>query len=123
MRHSGRISQNQLLLITGDEPDRQKQLFPEGPFFAFRQLSLPNFQVQSKEYFVQVRQVPDEPSQRAREPFNESGHRHNLLVSGQIRLLANVDDFQVIPTIQVLLTNLFDILYSQIRFQRGSVDV
>src|ERR1700690_3365210 len=36
---------------------------------------------------------------------------------------ANVNDFQVIPTIQVLLTNLLDILYSQRRFQRGSVYV
>ncbi|MGA8765764.1 MAG: hypothetical protein WB559_02000 [Candidatus Acidiferrales bacterium] len=61
-----------------------------------------------------VRQVPNEPSQRTREPFNERGHRHNLLVSGQIRLQANVDNFQVIPTIQVLLTNLLDILYSQL---------
>jgi hypothetical protein len=109
--------------MTGGEPDRQKQLSPEGLFFAFRQLSLPYFQVQSEEYFVLVRQVPNEPSQREREPFNERGHRHNLLVSGQIRLLANVDDFQVIPTIQVLLTKLLDILYSQRRFQRGSVYV
>src|ERR1700693_534159 len=49
-------------LITGGESDRQKQLFPEGPLFAFRQLSLPYFQVQSEEHFVLVRQVPDEPS-------------------------------------------------------------
>jgi hypothetical protein len=110
-------------LITEGEPERQKQLFPEGPFSAFRQLLLPHFQVQSEEYFFQVRQVPNEPSQREREPFNERGHRHNLFVSGQIRLLVNVDDFQVIPTIQVLLTNLLDILYSQRRFQRGSAYV
>jgi hypothetical protein len=45
-----------------------------------------------------VRHIPNEPSQREREPLNERGHRHNLLVSGQIRLLVNVDDFQVIPT-------------------------
>jgi hypothetical protein len=98
-------------------------LFPEGPFPAFRQQSLPYFQVQSEEHFVLVRQVPYEPSQRAREPFDERGHRHNLLVSGQIRVPANVDDFQVTPTIQVLLTNLLDIPYSQRRFQRGSVYV
>ena len=110
-------------MITRREPDRQKQLFPEGPFFASRQLSLPNFQVQSKEHFVVVLQVPNEPSQRAREPLNECGHRHNLLVSGQIRVPANVDDFQIILTVQVLLANLLDILYSQLRFQRGSVYV
>ena len=58
-----------------------------------------------------------------REPFDERGHRHNLLVSGQIRLLVNVDDFQVIPTLQVLLAHPLDILDSQLRFQRGSADV
>src|SRR6202521_4994339 len=90
------------------------------PFSAFRQLLLPHSQVQSAEHFFWVRQGSNEPAQRRREPFNERGHRHNLLVSGQIRLLVNVDDFQVIPILQVLLTNPLDILYSQRRFQRGS---
>jgi hypothetical protein len=66
-------------------------------FSAFRPLLLPHSQVQSEEHFLKVRQVPNEPSQRKRGLFNKRGHRHNLFVPGQIRLLVNVDDFQVIP--------------------------
>jgi hypothetical protein len=55
MSHSDRISHNRLTLTTGGEPDRQRQLLPEGPFFAFRHPSLPYFQVQSEEHFVLVR--------------------------------------------------------------------
>jgi hypothetical protein len=40
-----------------------------------------------------------------------------------MRLLVNVDDFQVISTLQVLLANPFDIRYSQSRFRRGSAYV
>jgi hypothetical protein len=38
-------------LIPEGEPERQKQLFSQGRFSAFRQLLLPHFQVQSEEYF------------------------------------------------------------------------
>src|ERR1022692_3404587 len=92
-------------------------LFPPSASYYFR------IQVQSEEHFFKVRQVANDPSQREREQFNERGHRHNLLVPGQIRLLVNVDDFQVIPILQVLLTNPLDILYSQRRFQGGSAYV
>ena len=71
---------------------------------------LPHFQVQSEEHFVQVRHVADEPLQREREPLDERGHRHNLLVSGQIRMLVDVDDFQVVPALQVLLAHPLEIL-------------
>src|ERR1700678_4325675 len=53
--------------------------------------------IQSGEHFLKVRQVPNEPSLREWEVFNECGYRDYLLVPGEVRLLVNVDDLKVIP--------------------------
>jgi hypothetical protein len=62
----------------------------------FHRLVFAYFQTQSQKHIFLVRQVPHDPAPRERAPYYEHGHRRDLIVPGQMSLLVDVDDFQVI---------------------------
>jgi hypothetical protein len=58
---------------------------------------------------VPVREVTDDPPQGQRQQFYDSGCGYDLFILGQSRILINVDDFQLVSSLQDLLTNSVDI--------------
>src|SRR5439155_19762747 len=49
--------------------------------------------------------------------------RDNLLVSGEIRLIVNIDHFQIVSALQVLLAHALDILERDLRLHRRAADI
>src|SRR4051812_46369767 len=86
-------------------------------------LRLPHFQVETEQHLVEVGHVADQALQGERQPLDERGHGDNLFVARQLRMFADVDDLEPVPSAQILLAHAGNVLDRDLRLERRPADV
>src|SRR5580765_419635 len=79
--------------------------------------------IESEQYAVAVRHVADDPAHRQRELSDERRSGNNLLALGQERLLVDVDHFEIVPALEVLVAYRPKVVHGAERSRRQPRDV
>ena len=62
-------------------------------------------EIESEQHALAVRHVADDPAHRQRQLLDERRRRDDLLALREDRLLVDVDDFEVVPPVEILVAD------------------
>src|SRR5687768_6734460 len=74
-------------------------------------------EIQAEQYLLLVGEIADQAAHRERQFFYQSGDGHDLLATGERWLLEDIDDLQVIFTVEVRLADPFNVFHRAQRFR------
>ncbi len=80
-------------------------------------------EIESKKHALAVRHVADDPAHRQRELLDERRRRDDLLTLREDRLLVDVDDFEIVPPLEILVADRPQVADRTRRSRRHAGDV
>src|SRR6185503_9058836 len=80
-------------------------------------------EIESEQHALAIRQVTDDPAHRQRQLLDERRRRDDLLTLREDRLLVDVDDFEIVAALEILLADGFQVADRARRSRRQAGDV
>jgi hypothetical protein len=80
-------------------------------------------ELETEQHLLLVGEVADDLTQRWRQLLDQSGRREDLVVLGELRMLEDVDDLELILALQLLLADATQVGDRRLRAGRRSGDV